>query len=65
MSPDEVIERMMLDRLKHGNARLPRTWKTVRHYERLVVKGLAVEVDDPNPLLRVFASVKTEDAPRA
>lgn len=55
----ETLEAMALDRLTRGDARLPRTWSSIRTYERLVEKGLAKELDDPNPLLRVFTSTQT------
>jgi hypothetical protein len=60
MAVSDVLDAMALDRLSHGNARLPRTWSTIRSYERLVAKGLARELDDPNPLLRVFTLIKSE-----
>ena len=60
VAPD-VLEAMALDRLSHGDARLPRTWSTIRSYERLVAKGMARELDDPNPLLRVFTRIKSEE----
>lgn len=52
---NETLEAMALDRLSKGQARLPRTWNSIRTYERLVEKGLAVEDADPNPLLRCFS----------
>ena len=60
----EDLEEMALDRLRHGNARIPTTWHTVKTYERLVKKGLAKEIDDPNPLLRVFSLPERCDHPR-
>ena len=61
MAVSDVLDAMALDRLSHGNARLPRAWSTIRSYERLVAKGLAEELADPNPLLRVFRLVKSEE----
>lgn len=52
----EVLEAAAMERLqKCGPARLPRRWSSISAYERLVEKGIAVERDDPNPLLRCFA----------
>lgn len=51
---NETLEALALDRLTKGAARIPRSWSSVRTYERLMEKGLVVERAEPNPLLRKF-----------
>lgn len=50
----ETLEKMALERLEVGAARLPRSWSSIKTYERLVERGLVREVEEPNPLLRRF-----------
>ena len=54
----ETLQAFALKRLQEeGDARIPRGWKTCGVYERLIERGVAVEIADPNPLLRRFAAV--------
>jgi len=50
-----TLLKMALDRLTHGDAKPPRTWSSVKHYEQLVKQGLAVEIAQANPLIRQFS----------
>lgn len=59
MNDDEYISPalllFMLRGMERGSSGRPlRGWKSVRHYERLVGEGLAVEVADENRFFRKF-----------
>ncbi len=49
------MEGFALKMLEAGERRPLRSWKSCRHYEALVQKGLAVELEDSNLHFRRFA----------
>lgn len=48
------MEGFALKLLESSPRRPLRSWKSCQHYDALVRKGLAVEVEEPNPMFRKF-----------
>jgi len=55
----DLLERLAIDRLTRGDAKVPRNWDSIKIYELLVSKGLAREVAQPNILIRQFTAMES------
>lgn len=51
----EFITRLFLSRLMDGDATIPRKWRSIDIYERLVSEGLAAPVLNVGPLARGYS----------